>query len=295
MVTYYPLYLHQAWRALRRTRNAEHDVVLASEGKAGLPLGFLRRLRRQTRPKLVILFFSVKGVIMHCLSLARYAMRGVDHIIVPTQAEVSYYSRLLGYPTDRITCCPLGVYDPYGAEPSVAEDDLGYIFAGGRSERDYGTLMRAAAGLDAQFVVAARRFNVRGLSIPPNVQVRDLMPMPEFARVLGDTRFVVASIQDVPHAAGLTQIIYAMAAGKAVIAAHTPATAEYVEEGRTGLLYEPGNAEDLRRAIRRLLDDPEEARRMGAAARVLYLAIHTFPAMARRIRAILTRVHESGD
>ena len=104
----------------------------------------------------------------------------------------------------------------------------------------------------------------------------------------------MAPIQDTPHAAGLTQIVYAMAAGKAVIAARTPGTVDYVEEGRTGLLYEPGNADDLRRAIRRLLEDPEEARRMGAAARTEYLMVHTFPAMARRIRAILTKVHENG-
>ncbi len=293
LLAYYPALLRLGWRALRRTREREYDVVLAFEGKCGLPLGFLRHLTGQSRPKLAIMFFSVKGVIMHFLPLARYGMRGVDHIIVPTHAEIPYYSRLLGYPEERITFCPLGTYNPYRTAPEAA-DSPGYIFAGGRSERDYGTLMAAVNGLDAQVVVAARRFNLRGLPIPPNVQFHDLMPMGEFAAVLGGARFVVAPIQDVPHAAGLTQIVYAMAAGKAVIAARTPGTADTIEEGRTGLLYEPGNAGDLRRAIQRLLEDPEEARRMGAAARALYLGVHTFPAMARRIRTILTKVHEGG-
>jgi glycosyltransferase involved in cell wall biosynthesis len=290
VLAYYPALLRLAWRALKQTQREEYDVVLAFEGKDGLPYGFLRHIYGQSQPKLVIMFFSVKGVIMHFLSLARYGMAGVDHIIVPTRAEIPYYTRLLDYPQERITYCPLGTYNPYGATPPAEADPPGYIFAGGRSERDYGTLLRAVDGLDAAVVVAARRFNLRGLRIPPNVQVHDLMPMPEFARALAGARFVVAPIQDVPHAAGLTQIIYAMAAGKAVIAARTPGTVDYVDEGVTGLLYEPGDPDDLRRTIRRLLDDPEEALRMGAAARALYLAIHTFPAMARRIRTVLAGV-----
>ena len=135
-------------------------MILAFEGKDGLPLGFLRHLSGESRPKLVIMFFSVKGVIMHFLPLARYGMAGVDHIIVPTHAEIPYYSRLLGYPQERITFCPLGTYNPYGAVPPPAEDGPGYIFAGGRSERDYGTLLKAVDGLDVRLVVNARRFNL---------------------------------------------------------------------------------------------------------------------------------------
>lgn len=299
LLTYYPALLRLAWRAHRQERRGSYDVILAFEGKCGLPLGFLRSLDARSRPgqraKLVVMFFSVKGVIMHFLPLARYGMRGVDHIIVPTHAEIPYYSRLLGYPAKQITCCPLGTYNPYREVPSPAEEGGGYIFAGGRSERDYATVLAAVEGLDVRLVVAARRFNLRGLRIPPNVQVNDLMPLGEFARVLGGARFVVAPIQHTPHAAGLTQIIYAMAAGKAVIAPRTPGTVDTIEDGRTGLLYEPGDAAALRAAIQRLLADPAEAQRMGGAARTLYLAVHTFPDMAQRIRGILAKVHEKNE
>ena len=49
----------------------------------------------------------------------------------------------------------------------------------------------------------------------------------------------------------------ALHAGLPVIAARRGALPEAVEDGRNGLLFEPENAEDLRRCLRRLIDEPE--------------------------------------
>ena len=49
----------------------------------------------------------------------------------------------------------------------------------------------------------------------------------------------------------------ALQAGLPVIAARRGALPEVVEDGRNGLLFEPENAEDLRRCLRRLLDEPD--------------------------------------
>ena len=48
----------------------------------------------------------------------------------------------------------------------------------------------------------------------------------------------------------------ALQAGLPVIAARRGALPEAIEDGRNGLLFEPENAEDLRRCLRRLLDEP---------------------------------------
>ena len=48
----------------------------------------------------------------------------------------------------------------------------------------------------------------------------------------------------------------ALQAGLPVIAARRGALPEIIEDGRNGLLFEPENAADLRRCLRRLLDDP---------------------------------------
>jgi glycosyltransferase involved in cell wall biosynthesis len=58
-----------------------------------------------------------------------------------------------------------------------------------------------------------------------------------------------------------------MALGRPVIASALGGPTEYVDDGVTGLLHAPGDAEDLARAVVRTLTDREAALRMAAAGR----------------------------
>jgi glycosyltransferase involved in cell wall biosynthesis len=68
----------------------------------------------------------------------------------------------------------------------------------------------------------------------------------------------------------------AMAWGLPVIGARSGGTPELVQEGRTGLLYESRNEEDLARCMLRLAEDPDLARRFGQAGRA-WAAEHLSP------------------
>jgi glycosyltransferase involved in cell wall biosynthesis len=59
----------------------------------------------------------------------------------------------------------------------------------------------------------------------------------------------------------------AMAHGKPVVASAVGGLRDLVVDGETGLLVPPGDVKALRDALRRLLDDRELRRRLGAAAR----------------------------
>ncbi len=61
--------------------------------------------------------------------------------------------------------------------------------------------------------------------------------------------------------------VEAMAMGVPVVVADVPGVREVIDDGREGLLVEPLIASDLADKLRTVLDDPELARRMGAAAR----------------------------
>jgi glycosyltransferase involved in cell wall biosynthesis len=50
--------------------------------------------------------------------------------------------------------------------------------------------------------------------------------------------------------------------------------AEVVEDGVSGLHFEPGNPEDLAAKVQVLIDDPERCRAMGRAARDQFLAAY---------------------
>lgn len=62
-------------------------------------------------------------------------------------------------------------------------------------------------------------------------------------------------------------LLEAMAHGKAVVASRVGGVPEIVEDGREGLVVEPGDPARLASAVARLLEKPELARTLGAAAR----------------------------
>jgi exopolysaccharide biosynthesis WecB/TagA/CpsF family protein len=67
-------------------------------------------------------------------------------------------------------------------------------------------------------------------------------------------------------------IAEAFACGVPVIAARHGATAELVEEGQTGLLFEPGSSDDLAAKIRMAIQDAALLEEMGLAARAKFVS-----------------------
>ena len=79
--------------------------------------------------------------------------------------------------------------------------------------------------------------------------------------------------------------IEAMAHARPVIAAGHGGLMEIVEDGRTGLLFQPRDAEALAQAMERLTD-PESRRRMGAAGRERQSTLFSVAAYAERMARI---------
>ena len=69
--------------------------------------------------------------------------------------------------------------------------------------------------------------------------------------------------------------IEAFACGLPVIASRTGAMQEVVCDGKTGLLFRPGDAEDLASKVNWAWEHPEEMKRMGRAARLEYETKYT--------------------
>jgi glycosyltransferase involved in cell wall biosynthesis len=65
-------------------------------------------------------------------------------------------------------------------------------------------------------------------------------------------------------------VVEAFACGVPVVASRIGAMAEIVEDGRTGLLFTPGDPDDLAEKVRWAIDHPDVMDRMGKHARGLY-------------------------
>jgi glycosyltransferase involved in cell wall biosynthesis len=73
-----------------------------------------------------------------------------------------------------------------------------------------------------------------------------------------------------------------MAAGRPIVATAVGANGELVRDGVSGLLVPPGEPALLARAIRRLVTDPDLAKRLGTAAREKAARQHSLESRARR-------------
>lgn len=91
--------------------------------------------------------------------------------------------------------------------------------------------------------------------------------------------------------------IEAASAGLAIVAGRSGGIAHIVEDGRTGLVVDAGDAAATAEALRRLLGDPDEMRRMGAAGARRAKTINDIDAAARFLAtdlADLVRDHGAG-
>lgn len=81
-------------------------------------------------------------------------------------------------------------------------------------------------------------------------------------------------------------VVEAYAHGVPVVAARIGALPEIVEDGKTGLLFEPGSSDDLRLALARLTAEPELAAILGRNARQAFVTRFSPERTTRRLLAI---------
>lgn len=175
-----------------------------------------------------------------------------------------------GIPSSRVVVKPNFVTAHRSASGGKAKRK-GAVFVGRLSvEKGIEALMSAVRGQDIELTVIGegplRPKLEEGLT--PNVRFLGHRPKETVMQDVRSARFLVAaSIWHEPF--GLV-VIEAFSQGTPVIASRAGALPEIVEEGVTGLFFEPNDAEDLADKIRWAVEHPEEMGQMGENARRTY-------------------------
>jgi hypothetical protein len=198
-------------------------------------------------------------------AVTRLGLRALDGpgvaYCVLTEWERERFPGTWGVERERVFVTPYchTLSDAELAAPTSAGGD---VFAGGNSLRDYGPLVAAAAQIDAGVTIATKLLDE---PLPPNVTAG---PVPEerFFELLRNARAVVVPLAGRDdRTAGQQTYLNAMALGKVAIVTDSPGVREYVEDGRTGLVVPPGDADALAKALRWALD-PANAVAVGEMA-----------------------------
>jgi glycosyltransferase involved in cell wall biosynthesis len=236
------------------------------------------------------------------VALQRAAYRAATKVIANSRASADQL-RIEGVPEGKISIVPNGLdFGPYGARrkrPALRSiavvanlrwlkghdvlidasveilrhvPDARFELIGDGPERASLVARAAARGVDHAFTFTGHSTNV-----PARLAETDIFVLP-------------SRTESFPNA-----VLEAMAAGLPVVASGVGGILELVEDGRTGWLVPPGDAQALAARVMQVIARPADAARIGAAARAEVFARFSFERMVAAFDGIyLTELARHG-
>jgi len=248
-----------------------HSAVFTWSERAGIPFSAFHRFMPKgyrfitmfqcwsRRQELVIkafqLFRGMDTIIVHCLSMQENLIR-------------------LGAPEERIKLIRYSIdQNFFTPQIDVKQRNNVITSVGEPRSRDYALLFEAVKGLPVTLEVAGfghwyarEKKSQLKASTPENVVMLNHLSQMELRSQYASSQFTVIPVHDLVYSAGATASLEAGSMARAVIAFRSRGIKEYIIDGETGILIEPGNIREMRDAIQFLLANPNEAKRMGENA-----------------------------
>jgi len=303
-----------AWLAFRQRH--DYELIVTDAENTGIALALLLRFTRATVQHVTI-GHRVSALKKRAFFRLAQVHRRIDRIALHSRKQYQVAIEKLGVGPGRLALLPYQVDTEFWRPEDAPTDRL--IVSAGLEHRDYATLFKAVAGLDAEVVIGAASHWSRHAfdkSAPPPSNVRiDSFDYASLRRLYARAALVVVPLNDVDNQAGVTTILEAMAMGKPVIVTQSLGQTDVVEDRRrspraplrprpeslarlfaervgapvepNGFYVGPGDADGLRRAISYLLAHPEERTRLGRAARRLAEDVFTVDLFAERMRSLV--------
>ena len=90
----------------------------------------------------------------------------------------------------------------------------------------------------------------------PGIEQMAAVPVKTMIQQIRAAEFCVLPLIPYNFSYGQMTLMQQMALGKCVIAARVPSLVDYIEDGKTALMYEPCDAEDLAEKLRFVIENP---------------------------------------
>lgn len=251
-------------------RRGDYDVILTTGEDIGIPLALLLRpteskvahalIAHTLAPRKKRLFFELFSV-----------EKRIDYVLAYARIEEKLMLNELGFEPEQVQRIYYHADDQFfRPDPSQSvEPDL--ICAAGQLLRDYDCLTEAVRGLPVRVQIAAgspwiqKELNPSE-ALPENV-TWGKMSRYELRDLYARSKLAVVPIKQNVYQTGIATILEMMAMGKCVIATRTIGQTDTIVDGVTGVYVPPHDPGALRAAIEKYMNAPEEAERIGRAAR----------------------------
>ncbi|MBI5837556.1 MAG: glycosyltransferase family 4 protein [Candidatus Eisenbacteria bacterium] len=274
------------------------DLVYSACQGDTLGLAMLRSAGLLRRPLVATVHAPFRPGLERWVARAPYS-RGHDQLICLGPAVEHHMREVIGFPRERLHMIPWGVDLDFYRREFLSEPPSGplRILSAGKTARDHETLVRAVDGIACELtlVTSGRHAPPRG-SLPSNVRViagpgdEFALTYPELIAAYQRAHVVAVPLLAMRHPRGQTggtSLLEAMAMGRPVLVTRTELMPLDIESEGVGLWVGPGDVTGWRHAIRRLLDDPGEARRMGSRGRWLCETRYNMEEFGARLAGVL--------
>jgi glycosyltransferase involved in cell wall biosynthesis len=176
---------------------------------------------------------------------------------------------------DQIVVGFAGTFGPWHGAPVLAqaaclltkEANCAFVFIGSGEQRAQTESIIGSADVSATFTGS-----ISHEKVPAYLDACDILASPHVASTDGSEFF-----------GSPTKLFEYLAMGKGIVASRLGQVGEVIIDGENGLLVEPGDADGLARAIKRLAADVELRARLGAAARETAIENYTWRHNAARV------------
>jgi len=226
-------------------------------------------------------------------TLVGASLRSARDVVAISSAGRSQILERYTVDPDRVHFVPFGV-DADFWQPAEAATD-GHILAVGRDlARDYATFAEALTGLPVRGVIVAKEENLRGVTVPDNVDVRMRISTSELRELYaGASCVVVPMVSDSDprgtESSGNTALLEAMACARSTVVSDRSSLNDYLHDDAS-IRVPPGDADALRSAVMQLVADPASAVAMGEAARRHVELRYTTKRFAEQLAPIIRKV-----
>lgn len=243
-----------------------YDLVVSGNDSAAAALIHTRRLFRFRTPIAIWDLSPAKRWRVRMLAQDR-TIPHVDGVLALNQIQRPYIAQRWGA---HVPVRVVGHWvDTAFYRPIAASPDGPILALGDDPGRDYATLLRALEGIDTPTLIrTGLTLDLDPVRHAAVTARRDWLDGGAFRALYASARFVVLPLRrDTLNASGISVLLEAAAMGKAVIVSDSDGIREFVHHEETGLVVPANDPDALRAAIRRLLDEPATAARLGAAGR----------------------------
>jgi len=204
--------------------------------------------------------------------LQDYVLPRANRIVVFGEAQIDYLRKEYGSAVRATLLYHRADVDFYRPAEPRQGGERPYIYSVGNDvSRDFDTLARAAK-ICAATPGFTHRFVVQTKNPLPNedglLDVRaDTVPYTELRTLYQHASVVALPLHDMIHPGGINTLLEAMGTGSPIVVSDSRCVKDYVQNGVTMIATPPGDAQALATAILKLIQSPDEARRLANNAR----------------------------